>query len=164
MPELDLPPLGPATRQEMLQELCMGRRSFADLRSIDLVQALQQRLSSSQAAAVAQHAPTAIKVPSGSTKRLRYGEGPPALAVRLQEVFGLYESPRLAGGRVPIKMELLAPNQRPVQVTQDLASFWANTYAEVRKELRQRYPKHQWPEDPRDGVASVRTMRRRKKG
>ena len=78
------------------------------------------------------------------------------LSVRLQEVFGLYDSPRVAGGRVPVKMELLAPNQRPVQVTQDLASFWRNTYAEVRKELRRRYPKHQWPEDPRDGIATTR--------
>ncbi|MEO1338331.1 MAG: ATP-dependent helicase C-terminal domain-containing protein, partial [Myxococcota bacterium] len=103
------------------------------------------------------------KVPSGSVKRLHYSaEGPPALSVRLQEVFGLYESPRLADGRVAVKMELLAPNQRPVQVTQDLGSFWSNTYAEVRKELRQRYPKHQWPEDPRDGIASARVLRRRK--
>ena len=163
MPELDLPDWGPDDRTTLLGELCMGRRSFDDLRSVDLVKAFEQRLDSGKRAALTRHAPTSLKVPSGSTKRLRYGaEGPPALAVRLQEVFGLYESPRLADGRVPVKMELLAPNQRPVQVTQDLANFWANTYAEVRKELRQRYPKHQWPEDPRDGIASARTLRRRR--
>ncbi len=164
MPELDLPALGPEARAALLETLSIGRRTFDELRRVDLVQAFEQQLKPNQVAALAQHAPTAIKVPSGSTKRLRYdAEGPPALAVRLQEVFGLYESPRLANGRVPVKMELLAPNQRPVQVTQDLASFWATTYAEVRKELRQRYPKHQWPEDPRDGVASARVLRKRKR-
>ncbi len=165
MPELALPDLAPESRLELLPTLCIGRRSFDDLRSVDLVQAFEQLLPPGSRASFARHAPTAIKVPSGSLKKLRYAaEGPPVLAVRLQELFGLYESPRLADGRVPVKMELLAPNQRPVQVTQDLASFWANTYPEVRKELRQRYPKHQWPEDPRDGIASSRTLRRRKKG
>ena len=164
MPELALAPLGPDDRAALVEALSIGRRSFDELRAVDLVQAFEQRLTRPQSSALSKHAPPALKVPSGSTKRLRYdAEGPPVLAVRLQEVFGLYESPRLADGRVPVKMELLAPNQRPVQVTQDLASFWAHTYAEVRKELRQRYPKHQWPEDPRDGVASARTMRRRKK-
>lgn len=164
MPELELPAWGPDDRGTLLPELCIGRRSFDDLRGVDLVTAFEHRLPPGAASALARHAPTSLKVPSGTTKRLRYdAEGPPTLAVRLQEVFGLYESPRLADGRVPVKMELLAPNQRPVQVTQDLASFWATTYAEVRKELRQRYPKHQWPEDPRDGIASARTVRRRKK-
>ena len=164
MPELELTPLGPDDRSALLDELCLGRRSFSDLKAVDLVQAFERSLTPKQTSALKKHAPTSLKVPSGSTKRLRYeADGPPVLAVRLQEVFGLYESPRLADGRVPVKMELLAPNQRPVQVTQDLASFWANTYSEVRKELRQRYPKHQWPEDPRDGVASARTMRRRRK-
>ena len=164
MPELELPDWGPDDRADLLVELCVGRRSFDDLKGVDLVRSFEARLTPPQSSALIRHAPTALKVPSGSTKRLRYdSEGPPVLSVRLQEVFGLYESPRLADGRVPVKMELLAPNQRPVQVTQDLASFWANTYAEVRKELRQRYPKHQWPEDPRDGIASARTMRRSRK-
>ena len=164
MPELELRNWGPDDRAELLPQLCIGRRSFEELRSVDLPKAFERRLPPAAASALARHAPTAIKVPSGSTKRLRYDiEGPPTLSVRLQEVFGLYESPRLADGRVPVKMELLAPNQRPVQVTQDLASFWATTYTEVRKELRQRYPKHQWPEDPAEGVASARTLRKRRK-
>ena len=73
------------------------------------------------------------------------------LAVRIQEVFGLADTPRVAGGRVKVLLHLLAPNYRPQQVTDDLASFWANTYPVVRKELRARYPKHAWPDDPLDG-------------
>ncbi len=93
-------------------------------------------------------APTHIAVPSGSSVRLDYSEQPPILAVRLQELFGLAETPRIAGGRQAVKLHLLSPARRPVQVTQDLASFWANTYEEVKKDLKGRYPKHYWPEDP----------------
>ena len=93
-------------------------------------------------------APVAIAVPSGSRVRLDYSESPPVLAVRLQELFGLADTPRVAGGRQPVKLHLLSPARRPVQVTQDLASFWANTYAEVKKDLKGRYPKHYWPDDP----------------
>ncbi len=102
-----------------------------------------------QRQAVEREAPERLAVPSGSRITLRYEEGrPPVLAVRIQEVFGLRETPRVAGGRVRVLLHLLAPNYRPQQVTDDLASFWANTYPLVRKELRVRYPKHAWPEDP----------------
>ena len=80
--------------------------------------------------------------------RLRAGPRRPGLSVRLQEVFGLLETPRLAGGRVAVVLSLLGPNYRPVQVTDDLASFWKSTYHQVRKDLRNRYPRHSWPEDP----------------
>ena len=93
-------------------------------------------------------APKTLEVPSGSKIRLDYAEEPPVLAVRLQELFGLAATPRIAGGRLGVKLHLLSPAQRPVQVTQDLASFWANTYAEVKKDLKGRYPKHYWPDDP----------------
>jgi ATP-dependent helicase HrpB len=78
------------------------------------------------------------------------------LSVRLQEVFGLRETPRVAAGRVPVTMELLSPARRPVQVTSDLASFWARGYADVRRDLRGRYPKHYWPEDPGEATATRR--------
>ncbi|PAU65042.1 ATP-dependent helicase HrpB [Pseudomonas indica] len=93
-------------------------------------------------------APRSLSVPSGSNIRLDYSEDPPILAVRLQELFGLAETPRIAGGRQIVKLHLLSPARRPVQVTQDLASFWRNTYAEVKKDLKGRYPKHYWPDDP----------------
>ena len=88
-------------------------------------------------------------VPSGSRIAIDYLDGPiPSLSVRLQEVFGLRETPRVAGGRIGVLLKLLSPARRPVQVTRDLESFWKITYHEVRKELKGRYPKHYWPEDP----------------
>lgn len=93
-------------------------------------------------------APRHLQVPSGSRIAIDYGEQPPVLAVRLQELFGLAATPRIAGGRLGLKLHLLSPARRPVQVTQDLASFWATTYAEVKKDLKGRYPKHYWPDDP----------------
>ncbi len=99
-------------------------------------------------------APARFAVPSGSEMQVRYDLDQPYVAVRIQEVFGLKATPRLAKGRVPLLLHLLSPAQRPVQITSDLASFWANGYAIVRKDLRGRYPKHHWPEDPTQAVAS----------
>lgn len=93
-------------------------------------------------------APHHLTVPSGSSVRLDYSESPPILAVRLQELFGLADTPRIANGRQIVKLHLLSPARRPVQVTQDLANFWRSTYAEVKKDLKGRYPKHYWPDDP----------------
>jgi ATP-dependent helicase HrpB len=95
-----------------------------------------------------EQAPHHLSVPSGSSVRLDYSEIPPILAVRLQELFGLSDTPRIAGGRQVVKLHLLSPARRPVQVTQDLANFWRSTYAEVKKDLKGRYPKHYWPDDP----------------
>ena len=106
-------------------------------------------------------APTTIEVPSGSRIKLRYdADKPPVLAVRVQELFGMRSSPRVARGRVPVLLHILGPNFRPVQVTQDLESFWDTTYAQVRKDLRGRYPKHAWPEDPRTAKAQRGPRRR----
>jgi ATP-dependent helicase HrpB len=93
-------------------------------------------------------APRSVQVPSGSRISLDYSEQPPVLAVRLQELFGLADTPRIAGGRQVVKLHLLSPARRPMQVTQDLANFWRSTYAEVKKDLKGRYPKHYWPDDP----------------
>jgi len=107
-------------------------------------------------------APARLPVPSGSMIRLLYfPDGrPPVMEVRLQEVFGLLETPAVNEGRQKVILHLLSPGYKPVQVTQDLRSFWTNTYAEVRKELRSRYPKHAWPEDPWTAHA-VRGVRRK---
>jgi ATP-dependent helicase HrpB len=107
-------------------------------------------------------APERLALPSGRTARLEYrADGTVAAAVKLQELFGLAETPRIGPGRVPVLLELLAPNGRPVQTTRDLRSFWQTTYAEVRKELRGRYPRHPWPEDPWTAEPTHRTTRRR---
>jgi ATP-dependent helicase HrpB len=118
-------------------------------------------LSHAQRQAVEREVPERLPVPSGSRIALRYEVGrPPILAVRIQEIFGLRDTPRIAGGRVPVLLHLLAPNNRPQQVTDDLASFWANTYPQIRKELRGRYPKHAWPEDPWTAQPESRPRRR----
>lgn len=104
-------------------------------------------------------APTHFRVPSGSNMRIHYDREQPYVAVKIQEVFGLTAAPRLAKGSIPILLHLLSPAQRPVQVTSDLASFWANGYALVRKDLRGRYPKHYWPEDPTQAIATRRTVK-----
>ncbi len=106
-------------------------------------------------------APKALTVPSGSSIRIDYLESPPVLAVRLQELFGLAVTPSVAAGRQPLKLHLLSPGRKPVQVTQDLASFWANTYIEVKKDLMGRYPKHYWPTDPLIAEPTARAKPRR---
>jgi ATP-dependent helicase HrpB len=149
LPELGLPAFDDNDVGELLNWLCAGCRSFDELRKADWLGAIHGRLTYAQRQAVDREAPEQIEVPSGSRISLTYEAGrPPVLAVRIQEMFGLTDTPRLAGGRVRVLLHLLAPNFRPQQVTDDLASFWANTYPKVRGELRSRYPKHAWPEDP----------------
>jgi ATP-dependent helicase HrpB len=100
-------------------------------------------------------------VPSGSRIRIDYvDDNAPAIAVRLQEVFGLAATPRIGGGSVPVTFKLLSPAQRPVQITRDLAGFWKSSYIEVRKEMRGRYPKHNWPENPLEAAPSRGARRR----
>lgn len=131
------------------------------LARIDLGAALRARLSYEQQRRLEELAPTHIEVPSGSHIALDYLDGTtPSLSVRLQEVFGLQDTPRIAGGRVPVMMKLLSPARRPVQVTQDLKSFWERGYHEVRKELKGRYPRHYWPEDPYQAEATRRVRPR----
>ncbi|MBQ9694575.1 MAG: ATP-dependent helicase HrpB [Kiritimatiellae bacterium] len=104
-------------------------------------------------------APTHYRVPSGSNLPIQYDADQPYLMVKIQEVFGLTATPRLANNRIPLLLHLLSPAQRPVQITSDLSSFWKNGYAIVRKDLRGRYPKHYWPEDPTQAIASKRTLK-----
>jgi len=124
------------------------------LARVDLRAALRGLLDWNQQRRLDELAPTHLTVPSGSRIALDYSGATPTLAVRLQEVFGWMDSPRIAGGRVPVTLELLSPARRPVQVTRDLASFWARGYADVRKELKGRYPRHYWPDDPYAATAT----------
>jgi ATP-dependent helicase HrpB len=149
VPELNIPSLDEAALRDVLRSLCQGKRSFEELRAAPWLPAIQAALDYPLLQAIEREAPERIEVPSGSRIRLEYSQDrPPILAVRIQEIFGLLQTPRIARGRVPVLLHLLAPNFRPQQVTDDLASFWTNTYPEVRKELKRRYPKHSWPENP----------------
>jgi ATP-dependent helicase HrpB len=133
-----------------------------DLKKMDLYSILLHSLSFEQQKLLNELAPSQLNVPSGSQITIEYkSEGePPLLSVRLQELFGLLETPRVNGGKVPVLIELLSPGYKPVQLTQDLKSFWANGYFEVKKELKRRYPKHEWPEDPISAEA-VRGVKRK---
>ena len=161
MPDLGLPPLDDDQLRQLLPQLAAGRRSLPDLRRAPWLHALKSLFTWQQLQTIDREAPERIEVPSGSRVAVAYELGrPPVLAVRIQEVFGLHQTPRIAGGRVRVLLHLLAPNYRPQQVTDDLASFWTNTYAQVRKELRARYPKHAWPEDPWSAPPERRPQRR----
>jgi ATP-dependent helicase HrpB len=162
MPELQLPQLGDDPLRTLLPRLCEGCLSFADLRRAKVLPVLQSLLNYQQLQALDREAPERLTVPSGSSIALEYAAGKsPILAVRIQEIFGMQQTPRIAGGRVTILLHLLAPNMRPQQVTTDLESFWKNTYPVVRGELRRRYPKHAWPEDPTTAQPERRPQRKK---
>jgi ATP-dependent helicase HrpB len=149
MPQLELPPLDDAAIEEVLVSLCQRRTSFAELTAAPWLDHIRGRYDYQQLKLIDQYAPSRMIVPSGKSVVIRYSEGkPPTMAVRIQEVFGWRETPKIAGGSVAVQLHLLGPNDRPQQITEDLASFWSDTYSHVRKELRRRYPKHHWPEDP----------------
>ena len=139
-----------------------GMSRWTHLERLDLAAVLDFALSESShdRRELDRLAPVKMEVPSGSMMTIHYEEAEPFVAVRLQECFGLQATPKVAGGRVPIVMHLLSPAQRPVQVTKDLAGFWQTSYALVRKDMRGRYPKHYWPEDPATAVATRRVRPR----
>ncbi len=147
--------------EEWLPPWLGGMRSGRDLARLDLLAALRARLTRDQQRLLDERAPAAIAVPSGSRIRVDYLSGEvPVLAVKLQELFGLADTPLVAGGRVRVLLHLLSPAGRPVQVTQDLRSFWNTVYPEVKKDLKGRYPRHPWPDDPWNAVPTRRTKPR----
>jgi ATP-dependent RNA helicase HrpB len=152
VPELDWPIFDDELLSEILESVCEGKSRLEEVERTDLVPFLQCRLNAAQSRELLASAPQVVSLPSTRQARLAYEPGrPPILAVRLQELFGWSETPRVARGRVPILLHILGPNNRPVQITNDLKSFWSATYHQVRKDLRRRYPKHSWPEDPFQG-------------
>lgn len=140
-----IPKLDPS---EALRELCLGRKSFTELKAAgsSLIPALEQRIGGRLLNEIA---PARIRLPGGRQTKINYDTGqPPWIASRLQDFFGMRETPRIANGQVALVVHLLAPNHRPVQTTADLAGFWERLYPQVRRELSRRYPKHAWPENP----------------
>ncbi len=170
MPELGLPDLSDAallgTLERWLQPAFAGKTRLDALDCAELAEALKSGFDWNLRQRIDQLAPTRIAVPSGLERGIEYrlddhGEpAPPVLAVKLQELFGLAQTPRIADGRVPLLLHLLSPGGKPLQVTADLHNFWASTYAEVRKEMKGRYPRHPWPDDPWNAVATHRAKPR----
>ncbi|WP_027079482.1 ATP-dependent helicase HrpB [Luteimonas mephitis] len=170
MPELDLPDLSDdallASLDDWLRPAFAGATRLDALSAEALAEALKSPFDWSLRRRIDRLAPTHVEVPSGMQRRIDYAIGddgraaPPVLAVKLQELFGLADTPRVADGRVALTVHLLSPAGRPLQVTGDLRSFWENVYPEVRKEMKGRYPKHPWPEDPWNAVATHRAKPR----
>jgi ATP-dependent helicase HrpB len=135
-------------------------RSRQDLSAIDLLEALWGDLPWELRSQLDLWLPETLTVPSGRRVPLDYSGEEPVLAVKLQEMFGAEDTPTVLEGRLPVTVQLLSPAGRPAAITRDLASFWSGGYAEVRRELRGRYPRHPWPEDPRSAVATALTRAR----
>ena len=150
-----------ASAAEWLGPHAYGMRSRSDLQRLDVRELLLGMLTWEQRSALDSEAPAHMTVPSGSRIPVSYDDpAAPVLAVRLQELFGMRETPRIGRGRVPLTLHLLSPAHRPVQVTRDLASFWRDAYFEVKKDLKGRYPKHYWPDDPLEATPTNRAKPR----
>jgi ATP-dependent helicase HrpB len=160
----DWPDVGDAVLMDTLEDWLLpqlhGMTRLTQLQRLDLHALLLERFTWPQRRRLDELAPAGLVVPSGSRIRLDYRAETPVLAVRLQEMFGLADTPRIAGGRVPVLLHLLSPARRPVQITQDLAAFWQGSYHDVKKDLRGRYPKHAWPEDPLRATPTTRTRQK----
>jgi ATP-dependent helicase HrpB len=148
-PEAGLPSVGEEDLRQALVSACGGLRSFAELCEVSLLDTLRGRLGPSLAQ-LERLAPERVRLPGGRAVAVNYEPGkPPWIESRLQDFFGMAAGPAVGNGRVPLVLHLLAPNQRAVQVTTDLAGFWQRHYPTIRKELCRKYPRHAWPEDPR---------------
>ncbi|MCU7493897.1 MAG: ATP-dependent helicase HrpB [Ignavibacteria bacterium] len=149
-----------AMMEEWLKPFLHGLRRQKDVELLDMKEIIKSVFSYEQMSMLDRLAPASIKVPGGSSIRLRYDEGEkPVLAVRLQELFGQVDTPRIGGGKIPVLIHLLSPAMRPLAITQDLRSFWANTYPGILKQMRIKYPKHVWPDDPLKAEATNKTRR-----
>jgi len=150
----DFPVFDDGLVEGALRELCRGRRSLNELHEADLTTFLESKLSPKDRALLERFAPSSVVLKSGRRVKIQYEtDKPPWMESRIQDFFGMKESPRVGGGKVNVVMHLLSPAKRPVQVTSDLAGFWKNHYPQLRKELSRRYPRHPWPENPLEGDA-----------
>ncbi|GAB5413158.1 MAG: ATP-dependent helicase HrpB [Congregibacter sp.] len=146
--------------REWLAPYLSSVKRLGDLKKLKLNDILAARLTWEQRQQLGAWLPERIEVPSGSKIAIDYAQDKPVLAVKLQEMFGCLESPRLANGRMAVTVHLLSPAGRPLQITEDLAGFWSSSYQEVKKEMRGRYPKHPWPDDPLTATATRHTKRK----
>lgn len=144
-PELGLPPIREEDRIHLLEQICLGAFSYKDIKDKHVWPTVRGWLSPGQIELLNQHAPERVKLANGREPRVTYDAAQaPFIALRIQELFGVKRAPTLAGGRVGVVVHILAPNQRPVQITEDLASFWRDAYPRVKQELQRKYPKHEW--------------------
>ena len=144
-PDLELPPIGDAERRDLLEQICLGACTARDLKDREVARVVHSWVSPDQRSLIDREMPERASLSNGRTPKLVYdAERPPRIALRIQELYGVESVPKIARGRVPVVVEVLAPNMRPVQVTQDLAGFWREQYPRVKQELQRKYPKHTW--------------------
>ena len=149
-----------ATLEDWFVPLAPGLRGRADVEAVDLAGAMDRMVPVADRAALDRLAPRSFATPGGATVPISYEDGTPRAARRVQDLFGMTSHPSVHEGAVPVVLELLSPAQRPIQVTADLPGFWSGSWAEVRKEMAGRYPKHPWPSDPAVAVLPARRRRR----
>jgi len=144
-PDLNLSPIGTEERRQILEQFCLGAVSYKDLKTRDVRPVVKSWLSRVQQESLDEYAPERVTLTNGRTPKVVYdAAGPPYVSLRIQELFGVTQTPRIAQGRVPLSLHILAPSMRPVQVTQDLSNFWREHYPRIKSELQRKYPKHEW--------------------
>ncbi|MEO7166793.1 MAG: ATP-dependent helicase HrpB [Chthoniobacterales bacterium] len=144
-PELELPPIGESDRALLIEQVCQGAASYKEIKERPVAKVLRSWLSAAQQAGLEQLAPERIKLPTGRQAKIVYGAGkPPTIATRIQDLYGVANGLTIGHGRVPLRIEVLAPNHRPIQITDDLTTFWRDSYPKIKAELQRKYPKHQW--------------------
>lgn len=155
MPELGMPGWTEEDRADAVAQICHGSVSYKEIKEANVWRVLREWLSAGQRAALDAHCPERVDLPNGQSAKITYGEGKdPFISVRVSHLFGLWETPVIAGGRVPLLVHILTPGQKPWQMTKDLKGFWACGYAQMKKEVVGRYPRHAWPDDPKAWVAA----------
>ncbi len=145
MPELEIPPVRPEDRKALIEQIVYGARGYKEIKDRPVLPTVKAWLSPEQDGLLDHYAPPGIELPRGRKVKLVYTEKePPVLSARVQDLYDLHQNPRVADGRIGVLIHVLAPNQRPVQVTADIGTFWKNSYPEIKKQLQGRYPKHEW--------------------
>ena len=150
------------TLDDWLLPFLGGVNKIEDFQKLNLKDCLSNLLPWPWPKKLDELAPLSFKVPSGSQIKIDYSQSPPVLAVKLQEMFGCLHTPAIAGGKIPLLVHLLSPARKPLQITQDLAGFWSGSYQDVKKEMKGRYPKHPWPDDPLQALATRYTKHKKK--
>ncbi len=157
MPELEMPGWCDVDKADAIAQICHGAVSYKEIKEANVWRVLREWLSPAQRSAMDSYCPERIDLPNGQSAKITYVPGKdPFISVRVSHLFGVWETPHIAGGRVPLLVHILTPGQKPWQMTKDLKSFWAGGYAQMKKEIAGRYPRHPWPDNPRDWMPSQR--------
>ncbi len=154
MPELEMPGWSEENRADAIAQICHGAVSYKEIKEVNVWRVLREWLNSSQAAALDSFTPERVQLPNGQSAKITYSfDRDPFISLRVSHLFGIWETPMIANGRIPLLIHILTPGQKPWQMTKDLKGFWASGYAQMKKEVAGRYPRHPWPDDPRAWVA-----------